>query len=121
MTKQKVSRKKKTDPSKVKKKQTKAGQIIKQKVVINVDKALGARRRRKSRPISSKSAINKPQSIPTISRFDIPNFIFPSGPRNDTLYLPPPNDDIKRQLMLIQEGQTKIDKQNKQNLRMITQ
>ena len=85
MTKQKVSRKKKTDPSKVKKKHTKARQIIKQKVVINVDKALGARRRRKSRPISSKSAINKPQSIPTISRFDIPNFIFPAGPRNDTL------------------------------------
>lgn len=126
MTKQKVPRKKKADPSKVKKK-VKAGQIIKQKVVINVDKAIGSGRRGRASygrdGGASKSGINKPQSIPTLSRFNLPNFIIPPGGGGKNYPPPPPpNDDyIKKQLKLIQDGQNKIDEENKKNLLMIGQ
>lgn len=129
MSKQKVTRKKKADPSKVKKK-VKAGQIIKQKVVINVDKAIGSGSRGRARygrdGGASKSGINKPQSIPTLSRFNLPNFIIPPGGGGKNYPPPPPppppNDDyIKKQLKLIQDGQNRIDEENKQNLLMIGQ
>ena len=127
MTKQKVSRKKKADPSRVKK-QTKAGQIIKQKVVINLDKPVGGARRGRRTSTGaragrfSKPGINKPQSDPIISRFNIPNIIVPPGGGGATIGSnngPPPNDDFKKQLKQIQDDQSRIERENKHNFLML--
>ena len=87
MTKAKVKRKSKKE--KVVKK-TKARQIIKQKVVINLDKSLI--RRGRGRPRSNvKNSINKPQSVPTITQFPIYDMQRASIP-----YIEEIKEDVKR-------------------------
>ena len=87
MTKAKVKRKSKKE--KVVKK-TKARQIIKQKVVINLDKSLI--RRGRGRPRSNvKNSINKPQSVPTVTQFPIYDMQRASIP-----YIEEIKEDVKR-------------------------